>query len=217
MMKISKLLLVLFFVSLVVPKTSLAFDLRGVFTSGDSVVVKIRERMEYFFAFKVENKVEVLDKQAERRLNTAQNSVESGDKSRVANMLQNYLQIKDRQNDLLDDADKEVMGKVEENTLGQQIILEGIKGKVDEGTKQEVIQVQEQVVNQVAQRVVEVNGKEGQTEFLNKVERVWAPGTGPGGEAGVIYEGGSRLIFAPGTSAGGDAGADIRGVEVVGN
>ena len=158
-----------------------------------------------------------MEKQAGRRLETAQNNVKKGDDSKVPNLLQNYLQIKNRQNDLLEDMDEDVIGEVGENTLGQQIVMEGIKGKVDEGVKREVIQVQEQVVNQVAQRIVEVDGKEGQTEFLNKVEHVWAPGTGPGGEAGVVYEGGARLIFAPGTSGGGNAGADIKSVEVVGN
>lgn len=242
MMKIKKLLVVLLFlfVGLIVPRVTQAFDIREVFTSGDSVVVKIRERIEYFFANNLGKKVEVLERQADRRLETARNKVESGDDKNVPNLLQNYLQIKDRQNDLLDDVDEEVIGKVEERTLGQQMIMEGMKDKIDEGTTREMIQVQEQVVNQVAQRVVEVNGKEGQTEFFEKVENVWAPGTGPGGPApGVVYEGGARIIFAPGTSAGGESGvtyeggagqqyapgtsaggsggADIKNVEVVGN
>jgi len=200
---IYKLLLVLLFVGLIVPKASLAFDLREVFTSGDSIVVRVRERIEYFFAFRVENKVEVLEKQAERRLETAQNSVENGNNSKVLNLLQNYLQIKGRQDDLLDDVDEGIIGGVKEKTLGQQIIMEGIKGKVDGEMKQGVMRIQEQVVNQVAQRVIEVNGKEGQTEFLNNVGHVWAPGTGPGGEGGTT--------FAPGTSAGGNGGVVIVG------
>jgi len=225
-------------VGLTVPKTTHAFDIRDVFTMGNSIVVNIQEKVEYLFTFGVDKKVEVLEKQAERKLETAQNNVKNGDDSKVPNLLQNYLQIKNRQNDLLDDADEGVMEKVEDRTLGQQIVMEGMKGKIDEDTKQEMIQVQEQVVNQVAQRVVEVNGKEGQTEFLNKVEHVWAPGTGPGGEAGVIieggtmrfapgtssggesgvkYEGGTGQQLAPGTTSGGNSGADIKSVEVVGN
>lgn len=242
-MKIIKYLLIFFLVGLAIPKTSLAFDFREVFTSGDSIVVKIRERVEYFFANSLDKKVEVLEKQADRRLEAASNNVENGDDKKVPNLLQNYLQIKNIQNDLLENTDEEVLDKVQERTLGQQIVMEGIKGKIDVDGKQGVAQVQEQVVNQVAQRIVEVNGKEGQTEFFNKVEHVWAPGTGPGGPApGVVYEGGARIIFAPGTSAGGEsgvkyeggagqqfapgtssgggggnAGADIRSVEVVGN
>jgi len=241
MMKNKKLLVVFLFLfaGLIVPRVTQAFDIREVFTSGDSVVVKIRERIEYFFAFNTEKKVEVLERQAERRLDTAQRNAEDGDDKKVPNLLQNYLQIKNRQNDLLENMDEDVIGEVGENTLGQQIVMEGIKDKVDEGVKQEVIQVQEQVVNQVARRIVEVDGKEGQTEFFNKVEHVWAPGTGPGGEAGVVYEGGAgqqyapgtsaggsggvvyeggaKIMFAPGTSAGGSGGADIKTVEVVGN
>jgi len=240
MMKNGRLLFVMafLFVGLIAPKITYAFDIREVFSSGNSMVVNIRERVEYLLTFGVEKKVEVLEKQAERKLESAQNNVKNGDDSKVPNLLQNYLQIKNKQNDLLDDADEGVMERVEERTLGQQITMEGMKGKIDEGTKQEMIQIQEQVVNQVAQRIVGVNGKEGQSEFLNKVEHVWAPGTGPGGEAGVIieggtmrfapgtssggesgvkYEGGAGQQFAPGTSSGGNSGADIKSVEVVGN
>jgi len=242
MMNNIRLLLVVLslFVSLIAPKTTQAFDIKEVFSGENSIIVKIRERVEYLFTFGVENKVELLERQAERKLETAQSNVKNGDDSKVPGLLQNYLQIKNRQDDILDDVDGEVIDKVEENTLGQQITMEGMKGKIDEGTKQEMIQVQEQVVNQVAQRIVEVNGKEGQTEFFEKVEQVWAPGTESSGPpAGMTYEGGARIIFAPGTSAGGGAGvtyeggagqqyapgssaggnsgSDIRGVEVVGN
>ena len=114
--------------------------------------------------------------------------------------------------------------------------MEEIKTKVDEDGKNNVVNIQEKVVNQIAQRIVEVNGPKGKTEFFNKVEHIWAPGTGPGGEAGttfapgttvtgnggVVVEGG-LIQFAPGTSAGGTggtvyeggpAGSDIKTVEV---
>ena len=90
--------------------------------------------------------------------------------------------------------------------------MEGIKGKIDIGEQGKVIQVQEQVVNQVAKRIIDINGTEGQTEFLNEVVRVWAPGTGPGGEAGVVIVGG-EMRFATGTSMSGP-GADIKTVEI---
>jgi hypothetical protein len=215
--KISLLVALFLFVGLITPKVAQAFDIREVFTSGDSIVVKIRERVEYFFANNLDKKVEVLEKQADRRLETAQNNIKNGDDSKVSNLLQNYLQIKNKQNDLLENTDEGVLGKVGERTLGQQVVMEEIKNNVDEGVKQEVIQVQETVVNQVAQRIVVANGTEGQTEFFQKVEHVWAPGTGAGGESGVVYEGGARLIFAPGASTGGNSGADIKTVEIKGN
>ncbi len=212
------LLLGVFFfcVSLLVPRTSRAVDLREVLTSEDSIVARIQERIEYFFAFRVEKKVEVLEKQAEKRLIMARGYAEKGNDEKVQNLLQNYLQIKERQNSLLGKTNgEEILGKVEERTIEQQKTMEEIKTKIDKGAKQEVIQVQEQVVNQVAKRVIDVNGSEGATEFLQKVEHVWAPGTGSGGEAGVIIEGGS-MQFSPGTSAGGNAGADIQNVVVEG-
>lgn len=170
------------------------------------------ERIEYFFAFRLERKVEVLEKQAENRLDKAQDFADGGNKEKVQNQLQSYLDKKEEQNNLLGKTDGEmVLKNVEERTIEQQKTMEDIKTIVDDGMKQEIIQVQERVVNQVAQRVIDVNGKEGQTEFFNKVEHVWAPGTGPGGEAGVIYQGGAGQQFAPGTSAGGSGGVVYEG------
>ncbi len=217
-MSIKRIILVaLFFFcfSLFIPKTSQAFDLQETLTSEDSIIMKVQEGIEYFFAFRVENKVAVLEKQAEKRLVMAQTYAEEGNNEKVQNLLQNYLQIKERQNDLLGKTNNgEALGEVAERTIEQQKTMEEIKTKINDDGKQNVVQVQEQVVNQVAERIVVVNGTEGQTEFFNKVEHVWAPGTGPGGTAGVVYEGGSKLMFAPGTSGGGAAGSDIKTVEV---
>jgi hypothetical protein len=229
--------LILFSISLFFPRTSQAFDLREALTSENSIVTKIQEGIEYFFAFKNENKVQVLEKQAEKRLTFAQGYADKGNDQKVQSLIQNYLQIKDKQNNLLEKAiNGETLGKVEERTVEQQKTIENIKTKIDEGGKQNVIKVQEKVVNQVAKRIIDVNGTEGATEFLNEVVHVWAPGTGPGGgEAGIVYAGGGKLIyaqgtgpggqsgvvieggeikFAPGTSAGGTAGSDIKNVEV---
>src|SRR4030042_4555936 len=141
------LLLVLFFfsISLFIPKTSKAIDLKEVLTSENSVITKIQEGIEYFFAFKVEKKVEVLEKQAEKRLVMAQGYAEKGNNERVQNLMQNYLQIKERQNDLLEKIDDgDVLGKVGERTIEQQKTMEEIKNKIDEDGKQNVVQVQEQ-------------------------------------------------------------------------
>jgi len=213
------LLLTLFFFSicLLVPQTSKAVDLQQILTSEDSIVVKIQEGIEYFFAFRIGNKVAVLERHAEKRLVMAQGYVEDGNNERVQNLLQNYQQIKERQNNLLGKIDDgEVLGNVEDRTIEQQKTIEEIKTKIGKDGKQNVIQVQEQVVNQVAKRVIEVNGPEGATEFLNGVAHVWAPGTGPGGgEAGVVYAGGGKLIFAPGTGPGGQGGVVIEGGEMM--
>ncbi len=210
------LLLILFFfsISFIAPGTSKAVDLQEMLNSEDSIVVKIQEGIEYFFAFRVEKKVEVLEKHAEKRLVRAQGYAKDGNNEKLQNLLQNYLQIKERQNNLLGKTNGgEILKKVEEKTIEQQKTIEEIKTKTDEDVKQKVVQVQEQVVNQTAQKIIDVNGSEGATEFFQKVEHVWAPGTGPGGESGVIIEGGT-IQFAPGTSSGGNGGADIKNVEV---
>lgn len=206
-------LLLLFFFSivLIVPKTTKAFDLKQALTSEVPIVVKIQEGIEYFFAFKIKDKVTVLEKHAEKRLVMAQNYAEGGKQEKVGSTLQDYLEIKDRQNELLDKTDSgEVLGEVAERTLDQQKTMEQIKLRVDEDGKKEIIQIQEQVVNQVAQRIVVVDGPEGKNEFFQEVKHVWAPGTGPGGTAGVVIEGGGSQ-YAPGTSAGGGGGVQYAG------
>jgi hypothetical protein len=210
--KLLLLVLFLFSISLFIPKTSKAVSLQEALTSENSVILKIQEGLQYFFAFTVDKRVGVLENQAEKRLTIAQGYAEEGNEERVQNLLQSYLQIKERQNNLLEKADDgDILGMVGERTIEQQKTMEGIKNKIDDNGKQGVIDVQEQVVNQVAQKIVVQNGTEGQTEFLNEVLHVWAPGTGPGGgEAGVVYAGGGKLIYAPGTGPGGG------GVVVVG-
>lgn len=226
----SALLLLLFFFSfcLLVPRTSKAVGLQGMLASGNSIVVKVQEGIEYFFAFGTGNKVAVLEKRAEKRLNSAQNYADSGDDQMVQNLLQNYLQVKNQQDGLLAKTDdKNVIDGVGERTIEQQKTMEGIKNKIDENGKEGVIDVQEQVVNQVAKRIIVANGKEGQTEFFNKVEHIWAPGTGPGGEAGTTFAPGTSGVgsggvtikgggtqYAPGTSAGGSGGVVIEGGEM---
>ncbi len=235
-MNIKKLLLVLFFLLafFAIPRSAQAIELPEAITSPNSIVTKIQEGVEYFFAFGTEKKVAVLEKHAEKRLTAAQTQAELGDDQEVQSLVQNYLQVKERQDNLLDKADQgEVLGAVQERTIEQQRTMEQIKTQVNENAKQEVVRVQERVVNQVAQRVVEINGPEGQTEFFNEVEHVWAPGTGPGGEAGVVVEGGEtqfapgtgkverkveviieggEMRFAPGTEGGGESQPDIQNV-----
>lgn len=214
--KILFLILSFFVVSLVIPGSIKAASLKETLTSENSIITKIQEGVEYFFTFKVEDKVIILEKHAEKRLIMAQGLVEEGNSERVQNLIQNYERIKERQNNLLSKVNTgEVLGMVMERTTEQQRTMEGIKTWVNEVAKQEVVRVQERVVNQVAQRVIEVNGPEGTTEFLNEVAHVWAPGTGPGGgEAGVVYAGGGKLIYAEGTGPGGQGGVVIEGGEM---
>jgi len=202
---------------LFIPKQVGAFGLNDVVDAGSGVLVKVQETFEYMLAFGVDKKIEVLEKHAERRLKKARIYAENGDTNRIENMVNNYQQIKERQGELMEKIDDgQVTNRIEEKVVEQQQKMEEIKNwVVDPGTKEQMMQVQEQVVNQVAKNIIEVNGPEGATEFLNNVAHVWAPGTGPGGEAGVVYEGGGKLIFAPGTGqGGGEAGVVIEGGEM---
>lgn len=205
-------MLVFFFfvIILLFPKISLAADS----PSGETILTKVQESIEYFFTFKTENKIQVLENNAEKRLTWAQEYANVGNEEKVKNMVQSYQQIKEKQENLLGKIDGEVLGTVAERTIEQQETMEKLKVVTSDAVDNWIVDTQENVVNGVAQKIVVVNGTEGQTEFFQKVEHIWAPGTGPGGgEVGVIIEGG-KMQFAPGTSGGGPAINDIKTVEV---
>ena len=208
--------LFLLLVLLLIPKQTKAVGFSDVVGVGNSFLLKIQETVQYVFAFRPEKKIEVLDNQADRRLERAIEYAEEGVEDKVENMISNYDEIKEKQAELLDEVeDGEVVKQVAERVVEQQQTMEEIKNwVVDPSIKEQMIQVQEQVVNQVAKNIVEVNGPLGATEFVNKVAHVWAPGTGPGGEAGIVYEGGGKLIYAPGTGPGGQGGVVIEGGEM---
>ena len=185
-----------------------ALDLQSLSDAGNTFFTTIRENVEYFFAFNTEQKVAVLERHADKRLDKAQDLIDQDKEEEVQNQIQNYAQIKEKQNNLLGERSSGgVLGQVQERTIQQQQTMEQVKQQVDEVQKQVIVQAQEQVVNQVIQRVIDKDGSEGANEFMQEVEHVWAPGTAPGeggssGKGGVVIEGG-EMRFAPGTSEGG--------------
>jgi len=201
------------FLTLSLPTTAKAISLQDIQGSGESFLLRAQEEIQYFFAFQNEKKIAVLEQHAEKRMLKAQEFAEDHQEAQAQNMLKNYLRIRTKQIDLLSDLqDGEVLGAVADNVIQEQQTMETIKTQFSEDGKRVVMQTQEQVVNQVAQHIVVVNGPEGQTKFFQEVEHVWAPGTGPGGgEAGVVIEGG-EMRWAPGTGpGGGESGVKYEG------
>jgi phosphoglycolate phosphatase-like HAD superfamily hydrolase len=212
--KVLFLFVLIFSFMLLNPVSSFAFDLQGSLISNDSVIVRIVEEIEYFLAFTPDRKVEVLEKHAERKLELAKKYANEGEQEKVQNMVGRYRQIRERVNKVVGkNIDANVLGTVKQRVLNQQTTMEEIKNMVEINVKNEIIEVQEKVVNDVAKHIVEVNGVEEQTEFFEEVEVVWAPGTGPGGEGRIVVEGG-EMMFAPGTDKTSPSGADIQDVVV---
>jgi len=200
-MNIKKVTLVSAFLFFLVfkPSFSYASGFGEIFVSGDSIIVRIVEGVEYLFTFTAEKKIEVLEKHAERKLETARQYAEEGQQEKVQSMLLRYERIKERIGKIIKkNDDRDVLGSAQERVVNQQVTIEEIKSMVDINVKNEIMEIQENVVNNAVEWVVEVDGPEGQTEFFEKVEHVWAPGTGPGEGAGVVIEGG-EMRFAPGT------------------
>ena len=113
------LILILLVFSFSAPKTASAVDYKTILSSASNTITNIQEGIEYFFAFKVENKVQVLEKHADKRLTLAQSYANKKDDQKLQNVMQSYLQIKEKQNDLLKKTnDEKVLNSVEKRTRG---------------------------------------------------------------------------------------------------
>src|SRR3990170_5234543 len=130
------ILLIFTILTFISPQQAHASPLGDVFSSPDSIIVKIQERIEYFFAFKREQKVLVLDKQAERRLTRAENLVKTGDANKTLSLIKNYETLKEKQGDLIKIAPTTVLAEVKERTIKQQARIEDIKKDMSDETKE---------------------------------------------------------------------------------
>src|SRR3989338_6062634 len=99
------------------PQPVYAASLGNIFTSPDSFFVKIQERIEYFFAFNTEQKITVLEKQAERRLAQAENLIKTKDVNKVSSLIKSYETLKETQGDLIKSASITVPAEVKEQTV----------------------------------------------------------------------------------------------------
>ena len=125
-----------FFVILVFPQRAVAASQNNPFSPPSFFTIQAQEAVEYFFAFKIENKVAVLEKQAEKRLVSAQEYALQGNDKKTQNSLQNYLKIKERQTQLLGKLDDENdLKTVTDSTIEQQKVLETIKTKTNSDPK----------------------------------------------------------------------------------
>ena len=79
------------------PSQAHAAPLGNIFISPDSFIVKIQERIESLFAFNTEQKIIVLERQAERRLTQAENLVKTKDVNKVSSLIKSYETLKEKQ------------------------------------------------------------------------------------------------------------------------
>src|SRR3989344_5128143 len=127
------------------PSQAHAAPLGNIFTSPDSFIVKIQERIEYFFAFTTDRKIIVLEKQAERRLAQAENLIKTKDVNKVSSLIKSYETLKETQGDLIKSASITVPAEVKEQTVQQQARIENMKEDLPEGT-QEMIEGSQKTV-----------------------------------------------------------------------
>jgi len=204
-------LLFTFFIS---PGKAEAFSFSDFLNSSSSFMTKVKEGIEYTFAFTVSKKVQVLEKQATKRLEEAKNEAQKGENKKVENSVKTYEKIKDQQSLLIDQVDKVVVEEVKTQTINQQKTLKEIVVFAPNNN-----QVIEEVHNTVVENVKNVieykEGTTAGTAFEDKATHTYAPGTGPG-EGGIKYEGGEGQQWAPGTSgSGGTSGHTYEGGQQV--
>ena len=170
------------------PSQAHAAPLGNIFTSPDSFIVKIQERIEYFFAFTTDRKIIVLEKQAERRLTQAENLIKTKDVNKISSLIKSYETLKETQGNLIKAASTAVPAEVKEHTVQQQARIEGIKKDLPESTKEIIENSQKTVIKTVIDNLQDENSgtiENEATEFAEEVKNVLDPGSN---------------IFAPGTN-----------------
>ena len=176
------------FVIMSSPKPTLAAPLGDIFSSQDSLFVRIQERIEYFFAFNVQQKVIVLEKQAERRLTRAENLVKTKDVGQVLSLIKSYETLKEKQGDLIRGAPTTVLDKAKEQTIKQQARIEVMKEDMSEEAKELIEDGQKTVIKTMIDTIDDSGTKENKdeaTEFAEEIKNVIDPGSN---------------IFVPGTN-----------------
>jgi len=171
------------------PQPAHAATLNDLFTSPDSFLVKIQERIESFFAFRTEQKITVLEKQAERRLTRAEDLTKTKDNNQVLSLIKSYEALKETQGNLIKAASTTVPAHVKEHTVQQQARIEDIKKDLPEGTKEIIENSQRTIIKTVMDNLQDESGtteiENEAAEFAEEVKNVLDPGSN---------------IFAPGTN-----------------
>lgn len=170
------------------PRPVHAAPLNDIFSSPDSFIVKIQERIEYFFAFSTKQKVIVLEKQAERRLTQAENLIKTKDVDQALSLIKSYETLKEKQGDLIKDTPTTDLAGVKEQTVKQQARIENMKKDISEDKKEIIEESQKAVIKTMLDTIDASRTTEDENEaieFAEEVKNVLDPGSN---------------IFAPGTN-----------------
>lgn len=167
------------------PRQALAAPLVGdIFSSPDSLIVRVQERIEYFFAFNTKQKIIILEKQAERRLTRAENLVKTKDDDKVLSLIKSYETLKEKQSNLIEGAPTTVLTEAKERTVKQQARIEDIKKGMPGEAKEIIENSQRTVIKTMMDSSKAEEGEDEATEFAEEIKNVLDQGT---------------RIFAPGT------------------
>jgi|GEM_PF-2265921 len=210
-----KLLLIIFLVVLtpiIAIRPSFALSLNDIIRKPQALIIQVTEKLEYVLAFSPAAKVQVLEKQAERRLTEAKDNAQIGNDTAVESSIKDYENLKNQQAPMLDDIEPELVNIVKEKTINQQGSLKGIVD-VFPGSETVVTETNKTVVENVKKTIEYAEGTTAGEAFENKALIVYAPGTSAGSESDVTYEGGGQQMWAPGTSGGGEGRVTYEGGE----
>lgn len=156
-----------------------------IFSSPDSFIVKIQERIEYFFAFNTKQKVAVLEKQAERRLTRAESLIKTKDVNQALPLIKSYQTLKEKQGNLIESTPTTDLKEVKEQTVKEQARIEAMKEGMQDDAKDIIEESQKTVIKTTIDNIKVGEGEDKVTEFAEEVKDVLDPGS---------------HIFAPGTN-----------------
>jgi len=201
----------LFLLSVIFTKQASAITFDQIKETAGISLTQILEKVELAFTFKEENRIRVLGKHAERRVNWAEKSFNSGATEKAQNYLNEYAQIKNEVSVKLNQVDEKIVEEFKEQTVVENRIIEKFKNDVSEEQRTVVEETQTEVLEKTWEVVGEIQGEKAAENF---VKIIYAPGTELGGESEVkskvIIEGG-ELKFAPGGTESGEENKMIEG------
>lgn len=195
-----------------------AFSFSDTVQTSKTLFNNIKDALEYRLTFKQENKIKVLEKQAQKQLEQAQKQTGKGNTQAAETHLKNYERKKEMVTILLKETKNVDLSTIEKTTLEQQKTIENIKKELPQTIQETVTSVQKNIVTKVKNVIKTQEGEENANTFEQKAEIIWAPGTGPGekiapdsGDKNNIKVEGNMPGYKPGTSAGGESGVKVEG------
>lgn len=160
---------------LLFPSQATAFSLSGLFSSQDSWLTRLQEKIEVTLARNTDDKIKVLERQAQKRLDLAKKQAEKGNFSAATALIKSYQTVKGKEGTILVKASPALMIQAQEQTLKQQSQIEDLKRLAAPENVPALTEIQQAVTNNVKSSLESSGRLEEAKKFEEKAQSIWFP------------------------------------------